>query len=121
MYWTTPSGTRYQTGTPAATRLRQSVELIAMAGTSISVTPSSGNPELSSSWPGRVTPMKWASSKICSVFFQVRIDCRASAPVMKNRSEIGRASCRESGGGGGGGGGGGRGGGRGEGRQSRGV
>src|SRR5699024_3802107 len=36
MYWTTPSGTRYQTGIPACTRCRQSVEDIAMAGTSIS-------------------------------------------------------------------------------------
>ena len=32
MYWTTPSGTRYQTGIPRATRSRQSVELIASAG-----------------------------------------------------------------------------------------
>src|SRR5450759_563015 len=38
MYCTTPSGTRYQTGSPSATRERQSVELIAMAGTSCSVT-----------------------------------------------------------------------------------
>ena len=33
MYCTTPSGTRYQTGWPAATRVRQSVDEIAIAGT----------------------------------------------------------------------------------------
>lgn len=38
MYWTTPSGTRYQTGRPAATRARQSLDEIAMAGTSTVVT-----------------------------------------------------------------------------------
>ena len=31
MYWTTPSGTRYQTGSPFARRSRHSVELIASA------------------------------------------------------------------------------------------
>ena len=31
MYCTTPSGTRYQTGSPCAVRLRQSVEEIASA------------------------------------------------------------------------------------------
>ena len=46
MYWTTPSGTRYQTGSPACTRSRQSVELIAMAGTSIRSTRSAGRPGL---------------------------------------------------------------------------
>src|SRR6476469_2962984 len=91
MYWTTPSGTRYQTGAPSATRARQSVELIAMAGTSCSVTRSSGSPLSDSSWPGRVTPMKWASSKRCSASFQDRISARASAPVMKNSSSSGRS------------------------------
>ena len=33
MYCTTPSGTRYQTGIPAPTRSRQSVDEIAIAGT----------------------------------------------------------------------------------------
>ena len=49
MYWTTPSGTRYQTGSPAWTRSRQSVELIAMAGTSIRSTRSAGRPDSDSS------------------------------------------------------------------------
>ena len=40
MYCTTPSGTRYQTGLPAATRSRQSVEEIAIAGISIRETSS---------------------------------------------------------------------------------
>ena len=86
MYWTTPSGTRYQTGRPAWTRSRQSVDEIDSAGTSISVTRSSGSPTLRSWWPGRVTPTKWASSASASVSFQVRIWANASAPVMKNRS-----------------------------------
>jgi hypothetical protein len=34
MYCTTPSGTRYQTGSPARTRARQSVDEIASAGIS---------------------------------------------------------------------------------------
>ena len=42
MYWTTPSGTRYQTGRPSATRVRQSVDEIAIAGTSTSVATPSG-------------------------------------------------------------------------------
>ena len=59
MYWTTPSGTRYQTGSPRATRSRQSVELIASAGISTSVSRSAGSPvrdSASSRWPGRVQP-----------------------------------------------------------------
>ena len=44
MYWTTPSGTRYQIGSPARTRWRQSVELIAIAGTSCRSTRSGGSP-----------------------------------------------------------------------------
>jgi glycosyltransferase involved in cell wall biosynthesis len=63
MYWTTPSGTRYQTGSPAATRSRQSVDEMAMAGTSCRVTRSAGRPLSLSSCPGRVTPTKWARSK----------------------------------------------------------
>ena len=42
MYWTTPSGTRYQTGSPRCLRLRQSVELMASAGISTMVTRSEG-------------------------------------------------------------------------------
>ena len=60
MYCTTPSGTRYQTGSPRATRSRQSVELIAMAGTYWRSTRSAGRPDSDSSYPGRVTPMKRA-------------------------------------------------------------
>jgi hypothetical protein len=44
MYCTTPSDTRYQTGSPARTRERQSVELIAKAGTSTRLTVPSGKP-----------------------------------------------------------------------------
>src|SRR5690625_6675032 len=43
MCWTTPSGTRYHTGRPAFTRLRQSVEEIAIAGISTSETPLFGD------------------------------------------------------------------------------
>ena len=42
MYWTTPSGTRYQTGSPRLVRSRQSVEEIASAGISTIVTLSEG-------------------------------------------------------------------------------
>ena len=42
MYWTTPSGTRYQTGSPRRLRSRQSVEQIASAGISTIVTRSAG-------------------------------------------------------------------------------
>ena len=42
MYWTTPSGTRYQTGSPRRCRSRQSVEEIASAGISTIVTLSDG-------------------------------------------------------------------------------
>ena len=42
MYCTTPSGTRYQTGSPRATRSRQSVEEMAIAGTSTRLTVPSG-------------------------------------------------------------------------------
>ena len=43
MYCTTPSGTRYQTGSPRAVRARQSVEEIASAGISTMVTRSRGH------------------------------------------------------------------------------
>ena len=46
MYWTTPSGTRYQTGSDRSTRARQSVELMAMAGTSWRLTLAAGRPRL---------------------------------------------------------------------------
>ena len=85
-YWTTPSGTRYQTGSPRLTRSRQSVDEIAIAGTSSRLTRSSGRPSPDSVCPGRVTPMKWASANSSSASFQVRIWASASAPVMKNSS-----------------------------------
>ena len=44
MYCTTPSGTRYQTGSPLARRSRHSVEEIASAGISRIVTRSCGIP-----------------------------------------------------------------------------
>ena len=44
MYWTTPSGTRYQTGSPRCLRSRQSVDEIASAGISTMVTRSDGMP-----------------------------------------------------------------------------
>ena len=44
MYWTTPSGTRYQTGLPSSTRVRQSVEEDRHGGTSSSDTDSCGRP-----------------------------------------------------------------------------
>jgi hypothetical protein len=53
MYCTTPSGTRYQTGSPAATRSRQPVELMASAGTSSSVTlPGGKRVRSTASYPG---------------------------------------------------------------------
>ena len=94
MYWTTPSGTRYQTGSWDLTRARQSVELIAMAGTSMRVTWSSGSPLSERTWPGRVTPMKCASSHSRPASFQWMISARASAPVMKNSYVSGRWVCR---------------------------
>ncbi len=42
MYWTTPSGTRYQMGSPRRLRERQSVDEIAGAGISTTVTRSAG-------------------------------------------------------------------------------
>ena len=42
MYCTTPSGTRYHTGSPRRLRVRQSVEEIASAGISTMVTRSAG-------------------------------------------------------------------------------
>ena len=52
MYCTTPSGTRYQTGIPRATRSRQSVELIASAGTSTRLTAPSGRWRVGEVEPG---------------------------------------------------------------------
>ena len=63
MYWTTPSGTRYQTGKPRPTRSRQSVDEIARAGTSSKLTSLSGSPLTLRSWPGRVTATKCARSQ----------------------------------------------------------
>ena len=56
MYCTTPSGTRYQTGSPAATRARHSVDEMASAGISTRLTLSSGRPAPVSRCPGRVQP-----------------------------------------------------------------
>ena len=42
MYWTTPSGTRYQTGSPRSLRSRQSDDEIASAGISTRVIRSEG-------------------------------------------------------------------------------
>src|SRR5215210_6067103 len=56
MYCTTPSGTRYQTGIPRPTRSRQSLELIASAGTSTRLTAPSGRWDAPRSKPGRVPP-----------------------------------------------------------------
>src|SRR5450756_3170360 len=52
MYWTTPSGTRYQTGSPAATRFRHSLLDIASAGISTRETFPSGSPAPVSRCPG---------------------------------------------------------------------
>ena len=66
MYCTMPSGTRYQIGSSAFTRTRQSVEEMANAGTSISVTRFDGSCAIdgeSNSTPGRVQPTKCAESE----------------------------------------------------------
>src|SRR5690625_4261053 len=89
MYWTTPSGTRYHTGLPPATRPRQSVEEIAIAGISCSEYSPWGRSSPVRSWPGRVTPTKCASCHSSSTSFHCRIWPRASAPVMKNSSARG--------------------------------
>ena len=89
MYCTTPSGTRYQTGLPAATRARQSVEEIAMAGT-FSRDTLSDPTGAESTCPGRVTPTNRARRHSSSAPFHVRISAMASAPVMKNSSASGR-------------------------------
>ena len=91
MYWTTPSGTRYQTGMPAADpvpavggadrqrgHLDQAHRALGQVGVG-----AGGS-------PGRVTPTKWASSNSCSLSRQLTIWARASAPVMKNSSASGR-------------------------------
>src|SRR5690606_2858606 len=89
MYCTTPSGTRYQPGLSATTRARQSVEEIAMAGISSSEYSPGGSSAVSMSWPGRVTPTKWASCHSSSASFHCRIWLSASAPVMKKSSASG--------------------------------
>ena len=89
MYCTTPSGTRYQTGMPRPTRSRQSVELIASAGTSTRLTTPSGRCASARWKPGRVTPMKCARSNSRWLSRQLTIWARASAPVMKNSSASG--------------------------------
>src|SRR4051812_12972625 len=97
MYWTTPSGTRYQTGSPRMWRLRQSVEEIARAGISTIVTRSVGIPSSTDGFivnPGRVHPTKCASSNNSSALRQVKMSLRASAPVMKYRSASDSSSWR---------------------------
>ena len=92
MYCTTPSGTRYQTGSPLWARARHSVDEIARAGISRIVTRSDGRPssvDASIGVPGLVQPTKWASSNTCAASCQVRIWASASAPVMKKNSEFG--------------------------------
>ena len=86
MYWTMPSGTRYQIGRPRRCRSRQSVELMESAGISSIVTRSGGIARRVSgsiSAPGRVHPTKCASSNASSASRQVKISVSASAPVMK--------------------------------------
>src|SRR5690625_6692804 len=83
MYCTTPSGTRYQTGSPRSTRLRQSVEEMASAGISTMVTRSDGRLRkvASSIWcPGRVQPTKCANSNTSPGLRHVTIAASASAP-----------------------------------------
>src|SRR5512141_2764945 len=97
MYCTTPSGTRYHTGSPRIVRRRQSVELIASAGTSTMVTRSWGifaSVSASITKPGRVQPTNCASENRSSASRQVKMSARASAPVMKYRSASGRCSWR---------------------------
>ena len=89
MYCTTPSGTRYQTGSPAATRLRHSLEEMASAGISTRDTLPSGSPAPVSRCPGLVQPTKCASENSSSTSCQVSIFASASAPVMKYSSASG--------------------------------
>src|SRR6266568_741810 len=86
MYCTTPSGTRYQTGWPAPTRARHSVEEIDSAGISTRLTFPSGRPAPDSRCPGLVQPTKCARVNSSSAACQVRISASASAPVMKKNS-----------------------------------
>ena len=58
MYCTTPSGTRYQTGFPARTRARQSVDEIANAGTSTRVTAPSGSCIAAVTGPGHADEVR---------------------------------------------------------------
>src|SRR3954454_14993293 len=86
MYCTTPSGTRYHTGSPRMWRARQSVDEIASAGISTIVTRSVGMPSRTARFienPGRVHPTKCARSNSSSASRQVKMSLSASAPVMK--------------------------------------
>src|SRR5215213_1460561 len=97
MYWTTPSGTRYHTGSPRPVRARQSVELMARAGISTRVTRSRGIDSRvvrSMEYPGRVQPTKCASANSSTDERQPRMSASASAPVMKNRSASGWSAAR---------------------------
>lgn len=96
MYCTTPSGTRYQTGSPAATRARHSLDEMASAGISTSETFPSGRPAPDSRCPGRVQPMKCARENSDSTSCQVIIFASASAPVMKYKSVSGPLASRRS-------------------------
>ena len=94
MYCTTPSGTRYQTGSPAATRLRHSLDEIASAGISTREIFPSGRPAPVSRCPGRVQPMKCARENSPSTSCHVSIFASASAPVMKYKSALALAARR---------------------------
>ena len=100
MYWTTPSGTRYQTGMPRPTRSRQSVEEIASAGTSTRLTAPVGRWPSARVKPGRVTPMKWASSNSSSLSRQLRIWLQRVGAGdeeqvgVRAAARAGRAACR---------------------------
>jgi hypothetical protein len=96
MYCTTPSGTRYQTGSPAATRFRHSLDEMASAGISTRDTFPSGRPAPVSRCPGRVQPTKCARENSESTSCQVKMLASASAPVMKYRSVAGPLAARRS-------------------------
>ena len=95
MYCTTPSGTRYHTGSPRPARSRHSVEEMASAGTSTRrdrVAPA-GQGRRGCARPGaprRSAPARTARRRRR----QVRIWASASAPVMKNSSTSGRVGAQ---------------------------
>jgi len=96
MYCTMPSGTRYQIGSPLATRARHAVDEMVSAGTSIRLTFPSGRPSTLSRCPGRVTPTKCARLNSSSTSRQDMIRASASAPVMKNSRSAASREARRS-------------------------